>query len=299
MHEHYNRYSYVLNNPLKYTDPSGWKYMVLKDNKADDPPINFDNFHSNYGGGGGGSSDFFSFGNSSSSSNLGLSTSIWNMIYAAWNAVSNSGYNYGTFSYENGNVTYSSYGNVYYSHNKGSWGYWSNTNTVSINHNSFPTTVTSTWITIRNEISTNNTASTNNSNVSSGGSIDKYFTGLGAGGFVTDIKNTLIEYAEKTTKIINAESKYLSYSKGLGTIAGVAGTIYSGIKIYDARTLGQKAEFIDKLDFGVGLAGTVATGVITLGLTTNPAGWSVLAVSATMYSGVRVGMDIYKYSRKP
>lgn len=128
--------------------------MVLKDNKADDPPINFDNFHSNYGGGGGGSSDFFSFGNSSSSSNLGLSTSIWNMIYAAWNAVSNSGYNYGTFSYENGNVTYSSYGNVYYSHNKGSWGYWSNTNTVSINHNSFPTTVTSTWITIRNEINT-------------------------------------------------------------------------------------------------------------------------------------------------
>ena len=27
MHNHYNRYSYVLNNPLKYTDPSGWKYF--------------------------------------------------------------------------------------------------------------------------------------------------------------------------------------------------------------------------------------------------------------------------------
>ena len=68
MYQNYNRYSYVLNNPLKYTDPSGWRYMVLKDNKVDDPPINFDNFYSNYGGGGGASSDFFSFGNSSSSS---------------------------------------------------------------------------------------------------------------------------------------------------------------------------------------------------------------------------------------
>lgn len=69
MHNHYNRYSYVLNNPLKYTDPSGWRYMFLKDNKTDDPPINFDNFYSNYGGGsGGGYSDIFSFGNSSSSS---------------------------------------------------------------------------------------------------------------------------------------------------------------------------------------------------------------------------------------
>ena len=69
MHQNYNRYSYVLNNPLKYTDPSGWKYALEKTNKVDDPPINFENFHSNIGsGGGGGSSDFFSFGNSSSSS---------------------------------------------------------------------------------------------------------------------------------------------------------------------------------------------------------------------------------------
>ena len=69
MHQNYNRYSYVLNNPLKYTDPSGWKYTLEKTNNVDDPPINFDNFHSNYGGGsGGGYSDIFSFGNSSSSS---------------------------------------------------------------------------------------------------------------------------------------------------------------------------------------------------------------------------------------
>ena len=49
--------------------------MVLKDNKVDDPPINFDNFHSNYGGGGGGGySDIFSFGNSSSSPYYNWST---------------------------------------------------------------------------------------------------------------------------------------------------------------------------------------------------------------------------------
>ena len=157
MNEHYNRYSYVLNNPLKYSDPSGWKYELYKDNKVDDPPINIDNFSSNIGSGGGGG------GYSSSSGNLGLSNSVWNMIYAAWNAVSNSGYNYGTFSYENGSIIYSSYGNVYYSSNKGTWGYWSNTNTISgiqtsNNHNSIPITVASTWTPIRKEINTNNTS---------------------------------------------------------------------------------------------------------------------------------------------
>ncbi|MCB9074634.1 MAG: hypothetical protein H6552_03730 [Chitinophagales bacterium] len=30
MHNHYNRYSYVLNNPLKYTDPSGWVAMASR-----------------------------------------------------------------------------------------------------------------------------------------------------------------------------------------------------------------------------------------------------------------------------
>ena len=35
-----NRYSYVLNNPLKYTDPSGWLRLadVPQDVNADDNP---------------------------------------------------------------------------------------------------------------------------------------------------------------------------------------------------------------------------------------------------------------------
>lgn len=36
----YNRYSYVMNNPLKYTDPSGWLRLadVPQDVNADDNP---------------------------------------------------------------------------------------------------------------------------------------------------------------------------------------------------------------------------------------------------------------------
>ncbi|HND46607.1 MAG TPA: hypothetical protein PLC61_09470 [Chitinophagales bacterium] len=300
MYQNYNRYSYVLNNPLKYTDPSGWKYEIYKDNKVDDPPINFDNFHSNYGGGGGGSSDFFSFGNSSSSGNLGLSTSIWNMIYAAWNAVSNSGYNYGTFSYENGNVTYSSYGNVYYSSNKGTWGYWSNTNTISgiqtsNNYNSIPITVASTWNSIRNEINTNNT-SINNSNIGEGESIDKYFTGLGAGGFITDMKNTIIGYAEKTTKIVSAESKYLSYSKGLGVGVSAITTGYSGYKAYNQyQQSGIKEIFShrDVLDASIGSIGLGTLGLAYLGLVSNPAGWTI-GTGVLIYGGVTLIYDLKK-----
>ena len=48
--QNYNRYSYTINNPLKYTDPSGNKYLF-------DPPIYYDwdwNGGSNGGGGGNG-----------------------------------------------------------------------------------------------------------------------------------------------------------------------------------------------------------------------------------------------------
>ena len=50
MYQNYNRYSYVLNNPLKYTDPSGWRYMFLKDNKTDDQHMYFDNYGFSGGG---------------------------------------------------------------------------------------------------------------------------------------------------------------------------------------------------------------------------------------------------------
>lgn len=63
----YNRYSYVLNNPLKYTDPSGYIFRYRgKEDQAWVDGMNYyyammdimDGYYGRYGGGGGGGSSY-------------------------------------------------------------------------------------------------------------------------------------------------------------------------------------------------------------------------------------------------
>lgn len=67
----YNKYSYVSNNPLKYTDPSGWKFIHPQQTlKQLDPDA-----MESHGGGGGGGRDFSIFGYSETSAGFGYAIS--------------------------------------------------------------------------------------------------------------------------------------------------------------------------------------------------------------------------------
>jgi len=83
----YNRYSYVLNNPLKYVDPSGYQtlttwyiasvLMNMPDGSSWDRANGFSNSnHNNFGGGGGGSLQA-AYGGGSFSVSLGGSTNTY------------------------------------------------------------------------------------------------------------------------------------------------------------------------------------------------------------------------------
>ncbi len=106
-------------------------------------------------------------------------------------------------------------------------------------------------------------------------------------------------YAEKTTKIINAESKYLSYSKGLGTIAGVAGTFYSGYKVGNAIGNNKKVNIGDLVDVSIGTIGTISTILLTTPIAITPIApfLRTIAVGSTIYGGIRVGIDIYIFKK--
>jgi RHS repeat-associated protein len=82
--QNYNRYSYVLNNPLKYTDPTGWKYNYnesTNQGEVYDYPVSY--YDANYGkgtsGGFGGGMGFSSmFGIVASQYGAGTALSAYN-----------------------------------------------------------------------------------------------------------------------------------------------------------------------------------------------------------------------------
>jgi RHS repeat-associated protein len=260
--QNYNRYSYVLNNPLKYTDPTGWKYDYKSFYSTyENEETTGDDGGSNFGGGGGGLI------------NPGFNVATWNLISGAWNTASNSGYNYSSFGFTNGVMTSASYNNVYYSNKKGEYGYWSNHN-YSINYSTY---IVSQWNKLNNEI---NSATTNNSpttsTTQSGGWGDNY-------NIIDDINNAtgagldaiggLWSYAEKQSiKNINKEIaplakdatflKSLKYVKTLGTASGIIGITIDGYNLVKQPTIGNALKFI----WGIGVIGTGPIGGIADGL---------------------------------
>ena len=105
----FNRYSYVVNNPLKYSDPSGWKFMHFDEEigHVSDAVVpgstlwqiatgGVDAFFQNYSGGGGGFTPGWSTGNS------GPGYSLNDIINKLWYSTPN-GHDM-TYFFENGNV---------------------------------------------------------------------------------------------------------------------------------------------------------------------------------------------------
>ncbi|HNB39773.1 MAG TPA: hypothetical protein PLV97_10885 [Chitinophagales bacterium] len=103
-------------------------------------------------------------------------------------------------------------------------------------------------------------------------------------------------YAEKTTKIVSAESKYLSYSKVLGVSVSAITTGYSGYKAYNQyQQSGIKEIFShrDVLDASIGSIGLGTLGLAYLGLVSNPAGWTI-GTGVLIYGGVTLIYDLKK-----
>lgn len=130
----YNRYSYVRNNPLKYTDPSGWKRLFLG---PDDNAKESGDRDSGGGGGGGGASFMSSY---SDIAGFGSNLTSWGttMLGATFYAPSAQYYvNSVTGNYMFGNkvidrkqylagsyITKNMLGRVSYKKKTGEWGYW-------------------------------------------------------------------------------------------------------------------------------------------------------------------------------
>lgn len=109
------------------------------------------------------------------------------------------------------------------------------------------------------------------------------------------MKNTIIGYAEKTTKIVSAESKYLSYSKVLGVGTSIITTGYSFSRIIDQKNKGGLNEVFthrDILDFSVNSVGLGALTLSYIFLNSNPLGWIVTGVM--VYNGITVTHAILK-----
>ncbi len=322
MHENYK--SYALNNPMKYTDPTGYipyefqreayfNWMTHRDiNYAHDGVYYGDGFYkqtgygklySMMGGGNGGKSNSYY-----SNKNI-----VWGMINAAWNTAMANGYSYSSFDYSNGTLISSAFGemgNLHFSEIRQQYGYFVDY-TIAYTHSSLENrgvagvvVAYSKWYAVNINDAQSSGGGWNAANTAShaeDNGIDKYFTGLGAMETITDFKNATLEYVGKTSKLVAAESKYLRYSKGLGTLAGVAGTAYSGYKVGNAISNNQKVDLCDVADVSVGVLGTTAT-LLLPASASNPVGWTILggiAIGSTIYGGVRVGMELYDIYKNP
>ena len=110
----YNRYSYCMNNPLRYTDPSGW-YVAAGSNSFGrfvyGPNINLcntGNYENVVGGGGGGGAGGFGYGTAAYSGG-GSSGSFFQQLAQAANNILNSNLPDGVYnltSINNNNGTY-------------------------------------------------------------------------------------------------------------------------------------------------------------------------------------------------
>ena len=108
-----------------------------------------------------------------------------------------------------------------------------------------------------------------------------------------ELKSILIDYASKTGNLSEGMATYIKASKVLGLASSVVTTSYSGYKVSNQFQKGgiKNIDGWDAADLVVGSAGIVATAVTIL--STNPAGWVIIATGATIYGGFRFGYQIY------
>jgi len=275
----YNRYSYCMNNPLKYVDPSGFKATT-----NDPGMVGNTNFgwlrYAPYGGYGG--VDGGDYGGSGGSGGSG--SNFWNLYLQSLNA----GYDKG---YGNFYVNLSEQTLAPQSRNSQmtfTWNTWENSNYVEGG---------SVYICSK-KIIHSVTLDIGNSNPQGGGGnsayndvpgwVDKANTGVGAFMVGNNAKEQLISYASRTGDIGKAGVKYLKVVRSTGVAGSLFGMGVSGYNIYNDYSQGgiEAVNGWDVADFGVGAAGLGAT----IFLVTNPVGW-VISGGVAIYFTVRLIHD--------
>lgn len=123
--------------------------------------------------------------------------------------------------------------------------------------------------------------------------IDKANTGVGAFMVGNNAKEQLISYAARTGDIGKTGAKYLKVVRGTGVAGSVVGMGISGYNIYNDYSQGgiDAVNGWDIADFGIGAVGLTTTGLVTLGLISNPIGW-VVAGGVAVYFGARLIYDV-------
>ena len=237
--QNYNRYSYVLNNPLKYTDPSGWMYKVEKTYKVDDPPINLDNFSSNYGGSGGGGFSYnfagsysmyasdpamyaFMYGTQTWMQTATATAAVISTLSSAYAMLSKSGTGTQHIRGQNnvGNAGEQKIRSLSYTWTFGD----KSSNAYISNYNNYTNAIA--------QVGGKNGTPYKNFVQSNGGGFNTDIVDniVGAIGVNMGLKEGLIELAQKTANVGKSGEKYLSLTKAIGKVSGITGT---GIAWYD------------------------------------------------------------------
>jgi len=293
----YNRYSYCLNNPLIYTDPSGYvssSGQCYQDNANDGTGnglgVHMSNFHSsydvdwgnyaNYATGGWGSGTFI--GNTGGGSES-----------AAYSSVS--GYN-SSFNFSGMQFYMNSYtGAIKYYNNNAIGSFLFSEPPLLINKISHYFTPNSgsgllydknayylnkSQLSIRERYDAGGSNNNMNEyNVPKGFDITtKMISAAGSSGFV---KSSLIEYATRGTKVVGDLSKYSKLFKNAGIFGSTLGVVSSSANMWKDYSNGENINIKDASDFAVGLASLVAT----IFLATNPVGIIICGGAAIYFTG--------------
>jgi hypothetical protein len=122
---------------------------------------------------------------------------------------------------------------------------------------------------------------------------DKANTVLGALGFSNDIKNEIIEYAGRIGSMGKSTATYLKYSKGLGIAGSVVTTGFSANNVrnqYNSGGVANVMQHRDVLDASVGTIGLGATTLVAFGMISNPVGWAI-GTGVLIYGGTTLVID--------
>jgi len=305
----YNRYSYVMNNPLKYTDPSGWIAYNKQREYAMEPDPN--NYRSGTGGSVG-NWGFYANGGASSYNYSGPYS-----LYASNPAQYASTYGSQTWMQQETASAYEAQkkereraeqikNGLTYNAKKGELGYWRENNGYEssiVRGNTYDGAVISNisvgliWMPLEEESQ-------------KGSNLGNWFSGFDFGaGIYSEYGHNHTTYkttkgVEKNIFKVNGEirsaraakfAKTSNLVRGLSLAGSAISTTYTGIEIMNTLDAGKEVSGWKYADFTIGFAGTASGAILMAGLVTNPVGLTILGAVGTgalLYGGARLGYQL-------
>ncbi|MBS1652113.1 MAG: hypothetical protein JSU07_08905 [Bacteroidetes bacterium] len=317
-----NRYSYVMNNPLKYTDPSGYLKVQPNDNLGTGGPAQYGTlaqyvdapvlyvdgariepgmggygFWLNGGsGGGGGISGISTLGNSSL---YGMNITSFNSDYNSSIAALASSLGGSSFA-NNFQITSSSYGFIEDNVNNGGKGGY-----VQLNYKGNDNNGNSVFVNPvdgRQSINPSENAAymqwTENAQSGGGNFIDGAGQVINAGGVIWGAAEMGLKYnggrvvggalGFEASQVANAAQKTLGVVSKVGKVIGVAGYGLSAASIGYKYATGQKVSTAENVSFGIGTV-FVGAGIMAAGTVAAP----FVAAGALIYGAFELGSCLY------